>query len=29
VAEGGETLSLEDLVRQSLKRLGKAVTASR
>ena len=29
VAEGGDTLSLEDLVRQSLKRLGKAVTASR
>jgi holliday junction DNA helicase RuvA len=29
VAEGGETLSLEDLVRQSLKRLGKALTASR
>lgn len=29
VSEGGETLSLEDLVRQSLKRLGKALTTSR
>ncbi len=29
VAEAGETLSLEDLVRQSLKRLGRAATASR
>lgn len=29
VSEGGETLSLEDLVRQALKRLGKALTTSR
>jgi Holliday junction DNA helicase RuvA len=29
VAEGGETLSLEDLVRQALKRLGKAAVTSR
>lgn len=29
VSEGGETLSLEELVRQSLKRLGKALTTTR